>query len=145
MKPVNWEEAVAAMEAYQERLERALAKGGPAYDEAFDDPPAGLWAHELDTEKRIVRVSLAELKALGYTKEQMLGQPAIKFIVMQESSERALDQKLTGAKELKPFLRTFKKADGSAIALILCDRHIKDKKGRILGLRTVFCPAKEKR
>jgi hypothetical protein len=48
---------------------------------------------------------------------------------------------VTGAKELKPFMRTFKRADGSAVPMILLDRHIKDKNGRVMGLRTAMTPA----
>ncbi len=143
MKPVNWDAAVAALEAYQDRLDQALKEGVRAYEQAFNNPPPELWVHEIDSEKRIVRVSPAELRALGYTEKQMLGQPAFNFIVMQETSQRAIEQKLAGAKELKPFVRTFKKADGTPIPLILFDRHIKDKHGRILGLRTAFAKAKE--
>lgn len=145
MKPANWDAAVAALEAYQERLERALLGGARSYDAAFEGSPAGIGAHEIDPEMRIVRVNPEELRLFGYTEQQMLGKRATEFIVMQETAQRAIEQKFSGAKELKAFLRTFKRADGSPLPMILLDRHIKDKTGRVLGLRTVMTPGTEAR
>ena len=41
-------------------------------------------------------------------------------------------------KELRPFVRSFRRADGSAIALMLVDRLLRDPKGAIVGIRTVM-------
>ena len=38
------------------------------------------------------------------------------------TSQRAIQRKFTGQQELKPFLRTFRRADGVGIALLLTDR-----------------------
>jgi PAS domain S-box-containing protein len=143
MKPENWDEAVAALEAYQTRLDEAAKAGATAYDEAFKGSPRGIGVHEIDPEMRILRVSPEELRIFGYTEQQMLGKRATDFIVMQETAQRAIEQKFSGAKELKPFLRTFKRADGSALPMILFDRHIKDRNGRVLGLRTVMTEGKQ--
>ena len=62
------------------------------------------------------------------------------FIVMRETSERAIDKKLTGAAALKSFVRSFVRADGSSITLLLLDRHLKDASGKAIGLRTVYAP-----
>lgn len=145
MKPANWDAAVAALEAYQERLEKALKEGARSYDAAFKGSPAGIGVHEIDPQMKIMRVSPEELRLFGYTEQQMLGKRATEFIVMQETAQRAIEQKFSGAKELKPFLRTFKRADGSAVPMILLDRHIKDETGRVLGLRTVMTPGTQAR
>jgi len=63
------------------------------------------------------------------------------FIVMTETAERAIGKKLSGDQELKPFVRTFKRKDGSAIALALLDRCLRDANGQVVGLRTVIAPA----
>ena len=141
MMATNWDAATAALEAYQARLDKALQDGAKSYDAAFKDSPKQVGVHEIDLEMRILRVSPEELRIFGYTEQQMLGKRATEFIVMQETAQRAIEQKVTGAKELKPFLRTFKRADGSAVPMILLDRHIKDKNGRVLGLRTAMTPA----
>jgi len=39
---------------------------------------------------------------------------------------------------LKPFVRTFRRKDGTAIALVLLDRYLKDASGQVIGLRTVL-------
>jgi PAS domain S-box-containing protein len=142
MKPANWESAIRELEDYQARLDKALATSLAEYEKVFAESPKGLWVHEIDLQKRIVKVNPEELRFLGYTAAQMLGRPAVQFIVMEETSERAIDQKLQGQKELRPFVRSFRRADGSAVPLILHDRHIKDKAGRILGLRTAMTEAK---
>jgi PAS domain S-box-containing protein len=145
MKAMSWDAAAAALEAYQVRLDKALQDGAKSYDAAFKDAPAQVGAHEIDLEMRILRVNPEELRLFGYTEQQMLGRRATEFIVMQETAQRAIEQKVAGAKELKPFVRTFKRADGTALAMLLLDRHMKDKNGRVLGLRTVMTPAPESR
>ena len=139
--PTSWDAATAVLEAYQVRLDRALQDGAKSYEAALKDPPPNVGVHEIDLEMRILRVNPEELKLFGYTEQQMLGKKATDFIVMQETAQRAIEQKVTGAKELKAFMRTFKRADGSAVPMILLDRHMKDKNGRVLGLRTVMTPA----
>jgi hypothetical protein len=67
----------------------------------------------------------------------MVGRPVWEFIVMQEVAQRAMDRKLSGTVELKPFVRTFLRADGSPVPMVLLDRHRKDVQGSIVGIRTV--------
>lgn len=57
---------------------------------------------------------------------------------MQEAAKRAIEQKLKGEKELRPFVRSFRRADGTAIALMLVDRLLRDPKGAIVGIRTAM-------
>ena len=141
MKPANWDDASAVLEAYQARLDKALKDGIKSYDAAFRGSPPNVGVHEIDSEMRILRVNPEELRLFGYTEQQMLGKRATEFIVMQETAQRAIEQKVSGAKELKAFLRTFKRADGTPLPMILLDRHMKDAGGRVLGLRTVMTPA----
>lgn len=90
----------------------------------------------------MVRVSPEELRMLGYKKDQMVGHPVWEFIVMQEASQRSLDQKLKGRKALLTFVRSFRRADGSAVALLLVDRHLVDAKGQVVGIRTAMTETK---
>ena len=143
MKASNWDEASGVLEAYQARLERALAEGARSYELAFKDSPRGVGVHEIDSDMKILRVNPEELRLFGYTEQQMLGKRATDFIVMQETAQRAIEQKVSGAKELKPFMRTFKRADGTPLPMILLDRLMKDKAGKSIGLRTVMTPYSE--
>jgi PAS domain S-box-containing protein len=132
------DEDVARMQAYQDALARAFAAGAAAYDALFDRPPASFAAHEIDTHKRITRVNPVELELLGYRADQMLGRPVLDFVVMQEVARRAVDRKLTEAGHIKPFIRSYVRADGSAIPMLIVDRQRLDPAGRIIGMRTVM-------
>jgi PAS domain S-box-containing protein len=131
------EQLEAELIAYQDRLEQAASRGKAAYDAAFEDPPPGIGAHEIDAGKRIVRVNSQELRLLGYRADQMLGHVASDFVVLQDFSQRAMDKKLSGAAALTPYVRAFKKPKG-ACTMLLLDRCLRDMQGRIIGIRTVM-------
>jgi PAS domain S-box-containing protein len=131
-------EAVAVLTAFHESLERAEREGPAAFDRAFHHPPAGVGVHEIDLDHVVRRVSREELKILGYTLEQMVGHPVWDFIVMHEAAQRSIDQKLKGKKDLRPFARTFRCADGRALQMLLMDRLLVDRAGTVIGLRTAL-------
>jgi len=135
------EAAARSLEAYQQRLDEARARGGREYDAVFDAPPPGIGAHEIDGRMVVRRVNGEELEILGYPRDQVLGRPVVDFIVMDEASKRAITRKLGGAGELRPFVRSFRRADGSAVALLLLDRLLRDSSGAIVGIRTVLARA----
>lgn len=134
-------ETVARMAAYQDQLARAEALGAAHLAEAFAGAPKAMGVHEIDRETRIVRVNDEELALLGYSRAEMVGHPALEFIVMSETAERAISRKLGEQQELKPLVRAFKRKDGVAIPLVLLDRHLRNAAGEIVGLRTVLTPA----
>jgi hypothetical protein len=37
-------------------------------------------------------------------------------------------------------VRTFVRKDGQSVTLLLLDRHLKDARGNLVGIRTVFAP-----
>ena len=131
------EEAIARLEGYQQRLENATTR--KEYDQLFDHAPAELGLHEIDLEKTVTRVNPSELALLGYRKDQVVGKHASSFAVMQETSIRSVERKLKGG-ELKPFVRTFVCADGSALTVALVERYLKDTRGKITGIRTALMP-----
>jgi PAS domain S-box-containing protein len=131
----------ASLEAYQQRLDEARARSRREYDAVFDAPPPGVGAHEIDSLMVVQRVNGDELSLLGYTREQVVGRPVVDFIVMNEASKRAIAKKLGGTAELRPFVRSFRRADGSAVALLLLDRLLRDQSGAIVGIRTVLAEA----
>jgi PAS domain S-box-containing protein len=135
------EAAARSLEAYQQRLDEARARGGREYDAVFDAPPPGTGAHEIDGRMVVRRVNGEELEILGYSRDQVLGRPVVDFIVMDEASKRAITRKLGGSGELRPFVRSFRRADGSAVALLLLDRLLRDSSGAIVGIRTVLARA----
>jgi PAS domain S-box-containing protein len=135
--------AIRVVNEYLDLLERMQAEGPLRLKEAFEKSPPGVGVHELDREMRVVRVSPEELRLLGYRAEDIVGRIVWEIIVMQDNARRAIEQKLRGERELKPFVRSFKKADGTAIPLLLADRHIRDAQGEIVGLRTAMTEVKQ--
>lgn len=137
-----FDEAVARLTAYQDWLEAALQHGQAAYDRAFESPPPGIGAHEIDGNKIVLRVNSGELAILGYRPDQMVGRSIVDFIVLQGASSRAIEKKLQEELPLRPFARTFRRADGSAVFLALVDRHLRDPKQRtVIGIRTAIMEA----
>jgi PAS domain S-box-containing protein len=135
--------AIRVVNEYLDLLERMQSEGPLRFKEAFEKSPPGVGVHELDREMRVVRVSPEELRLLGYRAEDIVGRIVWEIIVMQDNARRAIEQKLKGERELKPFVRSFKKADGTAIPLLLADRHIRDARGEIVGLRTAMTEVKQ--
>jgi two-component system sensor histidine kinase/response regulator len=131
------DEAVARLEIYQTRLDNVRKR--QEYDQLFDHAPADVGLHEIDMDKKVTRVNPSELKILGYRADQVLGKQASTFAVMKDASVRAVEKKLAGG-GLKPFVRTFLCADGSAITLVLVERYLKDARGQIIGIRTAVMP-----
>jgi PAS domain S-box-containing protein len=130
--------AIRILTEYHDLLERAAREGPARLAEAFAKGPAGVGVHEIDQQMRVVRISPEELRLLGYTEGEVVGRPVFEIIVMQEAARRAIEQKLKGEKELRPFVRSFKRKDGTALALMLMDRLLKDPQGAVVGIRTAM-------
>jgi PAS domain S-box-containing protein len=141
--PLDQATATRVVNEYLDQLERMQKEGPLRLKEAFEKSPPGVGVHELDREMRVVRVNPEELRMLGYRADEMVGRVVWEIIVMQDNARRAIEQKLKGERELKPFVRSFRKADGTAIALLLADRHIRDLRGEIVGLRTAMTEVKQ--
>ena len=135
-------DASRVLNEYLDQLDRMQKEGPLRFQELFDKSPSGVGVHELDQAMKVVRVNPEELKILGYRQEEMVGRQVWEIIVMQDASRRAIEQKLKGERELKPFVRSFRKADGTAVPLLLADRHIRGFRGDIVGLRTAMTEIK---
>lgn len=130
--------AAAPLRAHLVELEQAQVEGPARFRAVFERPPAGIGVHELDDQGVITRVNSEELRLLGFREDQMVGRPAWDFVVMQGVSQRSVAKKLSGEKELKPFVRTFQKADGTGVTLLVLDRLILDARGKACGIRTAL-------
>jgi len=130
--------AAGRLREYLIELEQAQAQGPARFREVFERPNSGIGVHELDDQGIITRVNPEELRLLGYRESQVVGRPAWEFAVMQGVSQRSVDKKLAGEKELKPFVRTLQKADGTGVAMLVLDRLIRDAHGKARGIRTAI-------
>ena len=134
------EDQVARLQDYQDRLAEAERMGPSAFEAAFRTPPRGIAVHEFDNSATIQRVNAEELRLLGYEQGQIVGRRIWEFVVMEDLSRESVKKKLAGEKDIKPFVRTFRRADGSGVAMLLVDRRLYDAQGEIRGIRTAMLP-----
>lgn len=122
-------------------LERAEKAGASAFEHAFNAPPSGMSVHELSLEKKFARVSSGNSALLGYSPAELVGKSPGDIAMLKQVSESALVRKLAPTAILTPSTRSFRRADGNEITLLRVERHIKNDKGGVIGLRTAFCEA----
>ena len=130
---------IVRMQEFADKLEQARKLGREKVDALIEGAPDGIGVHEIDNQKVILRVSPSELRLLGYrSKNDMIGKPVWKFVVMQETAQRSIEKKMSGNIELKPFVRTYARADGTPIRLVIVDRFIHDQTGSVTGICSVI-------
>ncbi|MBI3965005.1 MAG: PAS domain S-box protein [Chloroflexi bacterium] len=109
----------------------------------FDEAPVGY--HELDTDGRISRVNMTELKMLGYEEAEMLGQPVWTFLVDQEEALRSVLARLAGDTPAWAIERLYRRKDGAEVPVLLEGRQMRDQAGRVTGIRTVIRDISERK
>ncbi|HEY3130228.1 MAG TPA: PAS domain S-box protein [Acidobacteriota bacterium] len=114
--------------------EEALRHSEAMFRDLYDEAPVGY--HEIDVHGRIRRVNHAELEMLGYAAEEMLGRYAWEFVHESKAARHAIAEKISGARPLVPFERTFIRKDGSLVPVLLQDRLLRNAAGQVIGLRT---------
>jgi two-component system NtrC family sensor kinase len=125
------------LENERKRAEEALRESEAKFEQLFDEAPVGY--HEYDTQGRITRVNHTELEMLGYTPEEMIGQPVWKFIGEEEISQRAVLAKLVGTMSPgRAFERTYRRKDGTTFPVLIEDRLLLDENGKIIGIRSII-------
>ena len=127
-----------AREKSRRQAEEAVLRSQAEFKDLFDNAPVGF--HEINTEGRIVRINNTELKMLGYTTGELLGQFVWKISADVELSRRAALAKLGG--ELLPpskgFERMFRRKDGSTFPVLIKDRLLEREDGSITGIRAAI-------
>lgn len=122
----------------RKRVEQSLAGSEERFRDMFDNAPIGY--HELDTEGRIIQVNRTELAMLGYSKDEMMGQPIWKFIGKGEVSRQSVLAKLSGSilPSGRAYERTYRRKNGTIVPVLVEDRIIRDSANRITGIRTTI-------
>jgi PAS domain S-box-containing protein len=119
----------------RKRAEEAIHRSREEFKDLFDNAPVGF--HEIDAEGRIVRINNTELKMLGYSAEELLGQFVWKISADEELSRRVSLAKLSG--EMSPsregFERIFRRKDGSTFPVLINDQTLKREDGCVIGIR----------
>jgi two-component system, cell cycle sensor histidine kinase and response regulator CckA len=126
------------------RAEDACRESQKRYREIFNEAPIGF--HEIDREGRIVRVNRTELHMLGCSSKEMLGRPVWGFVVEEEMTRKITLAKLEGDRSFhETFERTYRRKDGETLQVLVKDQVIRDKKGRITGIRSMMEDITERR
>jgi PAS domain S-box-containing protein len=128
----------AELSRFLDALDHAHAAGARAYDQAFNAPPKGLSVHEIKLDKTFTRISPAHTVFFGFGPSEMMGRSATDFVILKETSERAISRKMAPGAALLPFNRTWRRKDGGEIRMLMLDRHIKDAAGQVIGIRTAM-------
>jgi PAS domain S-box-containing protein len=128
--------AIANAKLYAERkqMEDALRKSEERFRDLYDHAPLGY--HEYDAEGHLTNVNRTDLEMLGYTAEEMIGQPIWKFNIEGDAIREHVFAKLAG--NIPPgrnLERVYRKKDGTTIPVLVEDRLILDEEGRIKGIR----------
>lgn len=118
----------------RKRAERALRESEERFRRLYDEAPVGY--HEIDAEGTILNVNRTECELLGFRREEMLGRSIFDFVAaeVREEARRAVREKLSGARPLRPFERAFTRRDGRRIVIEIEDRLKYDDGGRPIGL-----------
>jgi PAS domain S-box-containing protein len=120
----------------RKQAEEALRRSQEEFKDLFDNAPVGF--HEMDAEGRLVRINNTELKMLGYSAEELLGQFIWKISAEEETSHRATLAKLGGEPSPQAFGRMFRRKDGSIFPVLINDRILKGADGAIVGIRSAI-------
>jgi two-component system, cell cycle sensor histidine kinase and response regulator CckA len=139
---ISWESKLATLNFLtnitdRKQAETSLQESKERYRELFDGAPVGYF--EFDIEGRITSVNRTELEMLGYTAEEMIGQPVWNFNVEGALARGQILGKLTGtlppARNLEG---NYRKKDGTALPVLIEDRLLRDAEGRIVGIRSTI-------
>jgi PAS domain S-box-containing protein len=110
----------------------------------FEEAPVAY--HEMDKHGILVRVNRAECQLLGYRKEEILGQPAWRFLApeMREASQTSIKLKIGLQKPLSPsFVREFLTKDERRLSLEIHERLIQTSSGEVVGMRAALLDVTE--
>ena len=120
----------------RKRTEESVRQNREQFIDLFDNAPIGY--HEVDAEGRLTRINTTELKMLGYTAEELVGQYVWKINADENASHNAVLAKLRGTQPVtKIFERSFRRKDGSTFPVLIEDRVLRDADGVITGIRSV--------
>ena len=121
----------------RKQADEAVRRSREEFKDLFNNAPVGF--HELDAGGRIVRINDTELKMLGYSAGELLGQLVWKISAEEETARRATLAKLDGEPpSAEGFERMFRRKDGSVFPVLINDRILKREDGVITGIRSTI-------
>jgi len=117
------------------KAEAKLNESREEFRDLFEYAPVGY--HEIDNEGKIVRMNKTELKMLGYTVEEVIGQYCWELSAHKDFSKKVTNEKLKGNKLSSiPYERILVRKDGTKIPIFEQDKILTSSDSRITGIRT---------
>ena len=121
----------------QKEAENKLIASQQEFKDLFDNAPVGY--HEIDKEGRIKRINQTELTMLGYTLNELPGQFVWKISANEAESKKATEDKLCGYTISNlSFGREFRRKNGTTFPVLVQDKILCDKEGKITGIRSTI-------
>ena len=112
----------------------ALAQSAAEIQDLYENAPCGY--HSLNAEGCFIRINNTELDWLGYSRQEILGQPITRFLAPEEQVKFARDfQRLQEAAEVHDVERTYVRKDGVRITVNVSASIVKDSAGRVVETR----------
>ena len=121
----------------RKQADEALKQSEMKFRELFDNAPIGY--HEIDINGRITQVNRTEQTMLGYEKDEMIDRFVWEFNQDYEMSKEITTKKLHEQIPLPlDYERTFRTKSGDTIPLLIGDLYIKDRNGKVTGIRSTL-------
>ena len=121
----------------RKHAEEAMHQSEEKFRQLFDEAPVGYF--ECDSQGRIINVNRTGLEMLGYTPEEMIGQPLWKLVVEEEVARNTILAGLAGTlSPARSLERTYRRKDGATFPVLIENRVLKDSEGRIIGMRSTI-------
>ncbi|MBD2775604.1 PAS domain S-box protein [Iningainema tapete] len=128
----------------RKQAEEALAKYAHEVEDLYNNAPCGY--HSLDSEGRLIKVNETELQLLGYTREEMIGQPLTNFFT--QDSRLAFAQNYPRFKEqnwVKDLEYDMICKDGTVLPVLISATAVKDGDGNYLYNRATLFDIRERK
>ncbi|MEH1765601.1 MAG: response regulator [Nostoc sp.] len=126
----------------RKQAQKKLAKYAHAVEDLYDNAPCGY--HSLDSEGRLLKINETELQWLGYTREEMIGQPLDNFLT--PASRLSFAQNYPHFKEqgwVKDLELDMICKDSTVLPVLINATAVKDVDGNYLYSRTTLFDIRE--
>src|ERR1035437_2227433 len=126
------------------KAEKELSKSQEEFKDLFDNAPVGY--HELDSEGRIVKMNQTELNMLGFTEEELIGKYIWEIAHNEIETHQQVLEKLSGHNiPSSSFETTLISKNGLSYFILIQDKILNDKSGKITGIRTTIQDISERK
>ncbi|MEH1946353.1 MAG: PAS domain S-box protein [Nostoc sp.] len=128
----------------RKEAQEALAKYAHEVEDLYNNAPCGY--HSLDSQGRLIKVNETELQWLGYTREEMIGQPLLNFFT--QASRLSFAQNYPHFKKqgsVKDLELDIVCKDGTVFPVLVSATAVKDAEGNYLYSRTTLFDIRERK